>query len=56
MNENNKGSSLKAAGRYLYQEGTVYIILVALIIFFSIFNPKFLSSAISIISSLRAPI
>ena len=44
MNENNKGRSLKAAGRYLYQEGTVYIILVALIIFFSIFNPKFLSS------------
>lgn len=44
MNENNKGRSLKAAGRYLYQEGTVYIILVALIIFFSIVNPKFLSS------------
>lgn len=44
MNENNKGRSLKAAGRYLYQGGTVYIILVALIIFFSIVNPKFLSS------------
>ena len=35
---------LKGAGRYIYQEGTVYIILVALIVFFSIFNPKFLSS------------
>ena len=37
---NNK---LKSFGRYLYQEGTVYIILVVLIVFFTILNPKFLS-------------
>ena len=37
---NNK---LKAAGQYIYQEGTVYIILVVLVIFFSIFNRNFLS-------------
>ncbi|MGN1004536.1 MAG: ABC transporter permease [Oscillospiraceae bacterium] len=44
MKENNTGAKLRSAGRYLYQEGTVYIILVALVIFFTIFNPNFLSA------------
>ncbi|MGM9603066.1 MAG: ABC transporter permease, partial [Faecousia sp.] len=34
---------LGSAGRYLYQEGTVYMILAALIIMFGILNPVFLS-------------
>ena len=34
---------LKGAGRCIYQEGTVYIILIVLVVFFSIFNPTFLS-------------
>lgn len=34
---------LGAVGRYLYQEGTVYIILGVLVIMFSILNPLFLS-------------
>ncbi|MGN1147057.1 MAG: ABC transporter permease, partial [Lachnospiraceae bacterium] len=37
-------SKLKAAGSYIYREGTVYMILIVLVIFFSIFNPLFLSS------------
>ena len=37
------GARLGAAGRYLYQEGTVYIILAVLVIMFSILNPLFLS-------------
>ena len=36
-------SLIKRIGRYFYQEGTVYIILLVLVIFFSIFNPLFLS-------------
>lgn len=44
MNENRKGGNLKAAGRYLYQEGTVYIILAVLVIFFGVMNPVFLSA------------
>ena len=38
------GSKLKSFGRYLYQEGTVYILLVALIVFFACFNQNFLSA------------
>lgn len=38
------GSKLKSFGSYLYREGTVYIILLVLIVFFSIFNPTFLSA------------
>ena len=34
---------LASAGRYLYQEGTVYIILAVLVIFFAILNPTFLT-------------
>ncbi|MCD7763426.1 MAG: ABC transporter permease [Lachnospiraceae bacterium] len=44
MQDNSFGAKLKSAGSYLYREGTVYIILVVLIIFFSIFNPRFLST------------
>lgn len=44
MNENTKGGKLKAAGRYLYQEGTVYIILAVLVIFFGTMNPVFFSA------------
>ncbi len=36
-------SLIRRIGRYFYQEGTVYIILLVLVIFFSIFNPLFLS-------------
>ena len=43
MEDKSFGGKLKSAGRYLYQEGTVYIILLVLVIFFSIFNPTFLS-------------
>ncbi len=43
--ENNKtfGSKLKNATSYAWREGTVYIILVALIIMFTIINPRFFS-------------
>lgn len=34
---------LASAGRYLYQEGTVYIILAVLVAFFTLFNPVFLT-------------
>lgn len=45
MKDNNPvGTRLDAVGRYLYQEGTVYIILAVLIIMFSILNPLFLST------------
>lgn len=44
MKEKSLGGSLLSAGRYLYQEGTVYIILAALIVFFGILNPTFLTS------------
>ena len=43
MNEKNIGRRLQSAGRYLYQEGTVYIILAVLVIFFTILNPTFLT-------------
>lgn len=43
MNEKNIGRSLSSAGRYLYQEGTVYIILAVLVIFFAILKPSFLT-------------
>ena len=43
MNEKNIGRRLQSAGRYLYQEGTVYIILAVLVIFFAILNPTFLT-------------
>lgn len=36
-------SKLKAAGSYVYHEGTVYMLLVVLVILFTIFNPAFLS-------------
>ena len=38
------GDRLKGAGSYIWQEGTVYIILLALIIMFSFINPLFFSS------------
>ncbi|MGM9604887.1 MAG: ABC transporter permease [Faecousia sp.] len=44
MKERKPGGGLKAAGRYLYQEGTVYIILAVLIVFFGIMNPIFFST------------
>jgi len=44
MKEKSMGQILRSAGRYLYEEGTVYIILLVLVVFFSIFNPTFLSS------------
>ncbi len=40
----NKKTTLRAVGSYLWREGTVYIILAALIIFFSIMNPVFFSA------------
>lgn len=43
MNEKNIGRRLQSAGRYLYQEGTVYIILAVLVTFFTILNPTFLT-------------
>jgi len=43
MKNKSIGQGLRSAGQYLYQEGTVYIILVVLVVFFSIFNPLFLS-------------
>lgn len=44
MSDRNPGRGLKTLGRYLYQEGTVYIILAVLIVFFGIMNPIFFSS------------
>ncbi|MBQ8519596.1 MAG: alpha/beta hydrolase fold domain-containing protein [Agathobacter sp.] len=38
------GDKLKSFGRYLKQDGTVYILLVVLIVFFAFFNPNFLSA------------
>lgn len=44
MKENKSvAARLGAVGRYLYREGTVYIILGVLVIMFSILNPLFLS-------------
>lgn len=37
-------NKLKSAASYVYREGTVYMILVVLVIFFTIFNPTFLSA------------
>ncbi|MGN0747645.1 MAG: ABC transporter permease [Aristaeellaceae bacterium] len=37
-------NTLKKAAKYIYHEGTVYIILAALVILFTIFNPIFMSS------------
>lgn len=44
MNDKSIGGGLGAAGRYLYQEGTVYIILAVLVVFFGIMNPLFFSA------------
>lgn len=44
MNDQSIGGRLGAAGRYLYQEGTVYIILAVLAVFFGIMNPLFFSA------------
>ncbi|MGN0978129.1 MAG: ABC transporter permease [Faecousia sp.] len=44
-NNNNLGPRLKGAASYAWREGTVYIILAALIILFSIMNPRFFSWA-----------
>ena len=44
MSKKSIGSRLGSAGRYLYQEGTVYIILAVLVLFFGIINPKFFAS------------
>lgn len=44
MSDKTIGGRLGAAGRYLYQEGTVYIILAVLVVFFGIMNPLFFSS------------
>ena len=41
MNKKSIGGRLGSAGRYLYQEGTVYIILAVLVLFFGIINPMF---------------
>ena len=38
------GDRLKGAGSYIWHEGTVYIILLALVIMFSFINPLFFSS------------
>lgn len=37
-------NTLKKVGRYIYHEGTVYMILAVLVILFTIFNPIFLTS------------
>lgn len=42
--KNSIGGKLSNLGRYLYQEGTVYIILTVLVIVFGILNPVFLSA------------
>ena len=44
MKEKSIGGRLSSAGRYLYQEGTVYIILAVLVVFFGIINPKFFAA------------
>lgn len=44
MNDKSIGGRLEAAGRYLYREGTVYIILAVLAAFFGIMNPLFFSA------------
>ena len=43
MKDKSVGRRLSSAGRYLYQEGTVYIILAVLVLFFGIMNPLFFS-------------
>lgn len=43
MKDKSVGGLLKSAGQYLYHEGTVYIILAVLVIFFGILNPTFLT-------------
>jgi ribose/xylose/arabinose/galactoside ABC-type transport system permease subunit len=43
MENKSFSQKIKSAGSYIYREGTVYMILVALVIFFTIFNPTFLS-------------
>ncbi len=43
MKKKSPGAKLASAGRYLYQEGTVYIILAVLVVFFTLFNPVFLT-------------
>jgi ribose transport system permease protein len=43
MNEKSLANRLKGAGSYLYHEGTVYIILAALVIFFACLSPNFLT-------------
>ncbi|MGN1019928.1 MAG: ABC transporter permease [Aristaeellaceae bacterium] len=37
-------NTLKKAANYIYHEGTVYIILAALVILFTLFNPLFMSA------------
>lgn len=47
MNDKSSASpaaKLKAFGSYVYREGTVYIILLVLVVIFSILNPQFLST------------
>ena len=44
MKDKSVGGLLKSAGQYLYHEGTVYIILAVLVVFFGILNPTFLTS------------
>ncbi|MBQ8627256.1 MAG: alpha/beta hydrolase fold domain-containing protein [Agathobacter sp.] len=43
MENKSVSSRLKSVGRYISQEGTVYIVLLALIVMFALFNPLFLS-------------
>lgn len=43
MNKKSAGNLVKRAGSYLYHEGTVYIILAVLVVFFTILNPVFLT-------------
>ncbi|WP_298035459.1 hypothetical protein [uncultured Dysosmobacter sp.] len=45
MNRKSAGTLIKRAGSYLYHEGTVYIILAVLVVFFAILNPVFLTGS-----------
>lgn len=44
MEKKSLSAALKDMGRYIYQEGTVYMVLLVLVIMFSILNPTFLTA------------
>lgn len=44
MEKKSFSAALKDMGRYIYQEGTVYMVLLVLVIMFSILNPTFLTA------------